>query len=64
MSYTTHFGRAEDEKGGVVDERLNVYGVEGLKVAGTCYVTIVGSSSQHAHGVWQICQFVLGTLAR
>lgn len=23
------------EQGGVVDERLNVYGVEGLKVAGT-----------------------------
>jgi hypothetical protein len=30
----------QQEKGGVVDERLNVYGVQGLKVAGessTCH---------------------------
>ena len=24
------------EKGGVLDSRLNVYGTQGLKVAGTC----------------------------
>lgn len=27
------------ERGGVVDSRLNVYGVRGLKVAGTTYTT-------------------------
>jgi alcohol oxidase len=28
------------EQGGVVDDHLNVYGVEGLKVAGTCCLRI------------------------
>ena len=28
------------EKGGVVDERLNVYGVEGFKIAGTFHLCL------------------------
>ena len=28
------------EKGGVVDERLNVYGVEGLKIAGAFHLRL------------------------
>jgi len=30
------------EKGGVVDSRLNVYGVKGLKVAGMIVYSLVG----------------------
>lgn len=30
-------------KGGVVDSRLNVYGVQGLKVVGTCNVEFIGA---------------------
>ncbi len=33
------------DKGGVVDERLNVYGVQGLKVAGTQIVLISSYST-------------------
>ena len=29
------------EQGGVVDDRLNVYGVQGLKIAGNYYPTTI-----------------------
>ena len=35
------------DKGGVVDERLNVYGVKGLKIAGELFLCSLHSSSVH-----------------
>ena len=35
------------DKGGVVDERLNVYGVKGLKIAGECLCYFLHPSSVH-----------------
>lgn len=44
------------EEGGVVDSRLNVYGVEGLKVAGMSLVVIVRALFFPAHLFdYQIC---------
>ena len=33
------------ELGGVVDSKLNVYGVQGLKVAGTYFLTVASTVS-------------------
>lgn len=48
------------EQGGVVDARLNVYGVEGLKVAGGWCGMV---PDVHLHlPIWQTCRSVHPTL--
>lgn len=49
------------EQGGVVDSRLNVYGVDGLKIAGTlhsgsyCFKPLTGSWHRHVYCSGERC---------
>ena len=52
------------EDGGVVDSRLNVYGVEGLKIAGACSVRLMNSGSLTGDLDMSICPSNVAAVCR